>query len=245
MLAGSSWTQTISRASGCAVDGGLEFRLGPGVELLEEDDGDRRVLALRALDTELVADFAGADEHAAGFCDFGVRHDVEEARREKSASGESASGWRSMLLGVKTMSGLRHLRSAWRRSRWKYCAAVEGWQICMLSCGGELEVALDAGAGVLRALAFVAVRQQHHEAAEQPHLASPAAMNWSMMICAPLAKSPNWASQRTRLRGSRGRNRTRSRGRRPRRAWSCRPEAGLVGRRCGRAGCNGSRSRCR
>ena len=35
---------------------------------------------------------------------------------------------------------------------------------------GELQVALDAGAGVLRALAFVAVRQQQHEAAEQAPL---------------------------------------------------------------------------
>jgi hypothetical protein len=35
---------------------------------------------------------------------------------------------------------------------------------------GELEVALDAGAGVLRALAFVAVRQQHDEAGEQAPL---------------------------------------------------------------------------
>ena len=36
--------------------------------------------------------------------------------------------------------------------------------------GGELEVALDAGAGVLRALAFVAVRQQHDDAGEQAPL---------------------------------------------------------------------------
>ena len=38
-----------------------------------------------------------------------------------------------MLLGVNTISGLRHLRKAWRRSMWKYCAAFEGWQIWILS----------------------------------------------------------------------------------------------------------------
>ena len=27
-------------------------------------------------------------------------------------------------------------------------------------------------------------------------------MNWSMMTCAPFAKSPNWASQRTSVDGS-------------------------------------------
>ena len=69
-----------------------------------------------------------------------------------------------MLLGVKTTSGLRHLRSAWRRSIWKYCPAVEGWQICMLSRRSELQIALDASAGVLRPLPFVTVRQQHDQA---------------------------------------------------------------------------------
>src|SRR5437764_439901 len=37
---------------------------------------------------------------------------------------ELASGWRSMLFGVKTISGLRHGRRACRRSMWKYCTAV-------------------------------------------------------------------------------------------------------------------------
>ena len=36
-------------------------------------------------------------------------------------------------LGVVTISGLRMLRRTWRRSRWKYCAAVVGWHTWMLS----------------------------------------------------------------------------------------------------------------
>jgi len=52
---------------------------------------------------------------------------------KKSARGEDASALRNMLFGVKTTSGLRHLRNACRRRRWKYCAAVEGWQIWMFS----------------------------------------------------------------------------------------------------------------
>ena len=35
-----------------------------------------------------------------------------------------------------------------------------------------------------------------------PHLVSAAVMNWSIMICAPLAKSPNCASQSTSVSGS-------------------------------------------
>ena len=34
------------------------------------------------------------------------------------------------------------------------------------------------------------------------HLHSPELMNWSNMICAPLAKSPNCASQRVSALGS-------------------------------------------
>ena len=52
---------------------------------------------------------------------------------DRSLSGQDATGFRNMLFGVKTTSGLRQLRRAWRRSRWKYWAALEGWQIWMLS----------------------------------------------------------------------------------------------------------------
>ena len=72
-----------------------------------------------------------------------------------------------MLFGVKLMSGLRHLRNAWRRSTWKYCPAVEGCTTCMLSRGAKLEIALNAGAGVLRSLPFVPVWQQQNQSGEQ------------------------------------------------------------------------------
>jgi len=38
-----------------------------------------------------------------------------------------------MLLGVKTMSGLRHGRRAAGPQHVEILGAVEGWQICMLS----------------------------------------------------------------------------------------------------------------
>jgi hypothetical protein len=120
------------------VERGLQLGLGPGVELLDEDDADGHVLALLALDAQVVADLAGADEQAARvLVTVVVGEDILEVVAAKSARGDIASGWRSMDFGVKTMSGLRHLRMAWRRSRWKYCAAVEGWQIWMLSCAAS------------------------------------------------------------------------------------------------------------
>ena len=35
----------------------------------------------------------------------------------------------------------------------------------------------------------------------RPHFDSPEAMNWSMIAWAPLAKSPNWASQQISMCG--------------------------------------------
>ena len=91
------------------VERGLQLGFGPGVELLEEDDADAEVLALFALDAEVVADLSAADEQAARVFDVVVGQDILEALDlPKSASVEDASGWRSMLFGVKTTSGLRH-----------------------------------------------------------------------------------------------------------------------------------------
>jgi hypothetical protein len=49
-----------------------------------------------------------------------------------SDSGEVASLLRSSDLGVKMTSGLRRLRTIWRRSTWKIWLAVVGCTICML-----------------------------------------------------------------------------------------------------------------
>ena len=72
-----------------------------------------------------------------------------------------------MLLGVKTISGLRHVRSAWRRNRWKILRGSRRLADLHVVARGELQKALDARAGMLRALAFVAVRKQHDESGEQ------------------------------------------------------------------------------
>ena len=44
-----------------------------------------------------------------------------------SDRGEREAGARNIDFGVMTMSGVLAGRSTWARSRWKYCAAVEGW----------------------------------------------------------------------------------------------------------------------
>ena len=68
--------------------------------------------------------------------------------------------------------------------------------------GGELQEALQPRAGMLRPLALVAVRQQQHQRRHCRHLARAAAMNWSIITCPALAKSPNCASQSTSASGA-------------------------------------------
>ena len=72
-----------------------------------------------------------------------------------------------------------------------------------VALGGELQEALQARRGVLGARALVAVRAAAASGAcVWPHLARPETMNWSMMTCAPLAKSPNCASHSTSVSGA-------------------------------------------
>ena len=63
------------------------------------------------------------------------------------------------------MSGLRNSRFICRRRTWKYCAGVVRLQTWILSSAAELEEALQASAGMLRPLPFVAMRKEQHDAA--------------------------------------------------------------------------------
>ena len=74
-----------------------------------------------------------------------------------------ACGRRSSDFGVKITSGRCLVIRAWRRSRWKYCAGVVRFATRMLPSAALLQEALDAGAGVLRTRALVAVREQQRQ----------------------------------------------------------------------------------
>ncbi len=118
MLAGSSCTQTISRASGWRANSAASSASGKGIELLQENNSGGSVFSLLALRPQFVADLAGAQHNPFGVVSFLVRQTLLETDDAvKSASGDAASGCRSMLFGVKTTSGLRHLRNACRRNR--------------------------------------------------------------------------------------------------------------------------------
>ncbi len=92
-----------------------------------------------------------------------------------------------------------HLAAQQRGNSWP-----AWWQLhtCMLSSAHSCRKRSSRARGVLRPLALVAVRQQQTRPHIRSHLRSPEEMNWSISTWAPLAKSPNWASHRTRVLGS-------------------------------------------
>ena len=81
------------------VEGGLQFCFGPGVELLDEDDADAEVFALLALDAEVVADLAAADEQAARALDVVVGEDIFEGRLAELRDGGGCVGVAQHALG--------------------------------------------------------------------------------------------------------------------------------------------------
>jgi len=68
-----------------------------------------------------------------------------------------------MPLGVNTINGLRQLVMPDTAANGNI---VPQWKAGHLDIvfGRELEIALNASAGMFRSLAFIAVRQQHHQA---------------------------------------------------------------------------------
>ena len=108
---------------------------------------------------------------------------------------------RSSDFGVKTMSGLRCGRRAWRRSRWKWLAAVVGTTTRMLCSAQSVRnrsMRADECSGPWPSKPCGSNRTTPDRWA---HLSSPAEMNWSTITWAPLAKSPNWASHSTSVSG--------------------------------------------
>jgi len=102
---------------------GAQFSRLAILSLRKTDRADRErespflFAALFAFVAQLVPDFSAADQDAFGGSDFRDREQpTRTGGRKKSSIGEDASGWRSMLFGVNTTSGLRQRRSACLRS---------------------------------------------------------------------------------------------------------------------------------
>ena len=124
-----------------------------------------------------------------------------------------------MLFGVKTMSGLRQRANGLAAEQMEVLRGVRGLADLDVVVGGELEVALDARAGVLGALSLVPVRKQHDEAGEQSPLGFASGDELVDDDLGTVGEVAETGPPRVRgPRGSRGSSRTQSRGLRLRRA---------------------------
>ena len=155
---------------GVLLEGGEEFCFGEGVELLEEDDGDVGEFALGPFDAEVVADLAGADEETAGVDGFVVGKNVLEVVVGEVGDGGHGVGMTQHGLGGEDDEGLAPLAQGLAAEEMEVLRGGGGLRDLDVVLRRELEVALDAGAGVLGALAFVAVGEEHDEAGEEAPL---------------------------------------------------------------------------
>ena len=111
-----------------------------------------------------------ADEEARGVLDLGLGHDREEARAREVGDGRERVGVAEHALRREDDQRLAPLAQRLAAQQVEVLRGGRGLADLDVVAGGELQVALDAGAGVLGALAFVAVREQERDAAEQSPL---------------------------------------------------------------------------
>ena len=140
---------------------------GKWVELFEEDDRGRRVFSLLSFGLKFVADFSGADQDAVGFSDFGVGDDVEEILVREVFDRRTRVGMAQHALRSEDDQRLAPVAQGLAAQEMEILRGVRRLRDLDIVLGRELDEALDAGAGMFRALAFVAVGQEHHEAGEQ------------------------------------------------------------------------------
>ncbi len=152
---------------GVLIEGGLEFLFGPWVKLFDEDDRNVGELAFCALDAEVVADFAGADEQATGLGDGGVGKDVLEVVESEVRDGGHGVGVAEHGFWSEDDEGLAPFAQDLAAQEMEVLRGGGGLGDLDVVLCGELEVTLHAGAGVLGALAFVAVGEEHDKAGEQ------------------------------------------------------------------------------
>ena len=143
---------------------------GHGIKLLEEDDAGGAVAALLALDTQLVADLAGADEQALCAGDAGFGQNVLEVRTREVFDRRDGVGMAQHALGREDDERLAPLAQGLAAQEVEILRGSRGLADLNVVVRSELEIALDARAGVLRALALVAVGQEQDDAAEQAPL---------------------------------------------------------------------------
>ena len=155
---------------GMRVDGSGNFGFGQRIKLIQEKDGGGSVVAAAALGAEFVANLAAGDEDTLRVADFAIGNECE-----KSWAGELFKSGRRIGMAEHAFGREDDERFAPK------AASLAAQQMKILRGGGrladvhiafgsQLHETLDARAGMLGALALVAVGKQEHESGGQTPL---------------------------------------------------------------------------
>src|SRR5579883_2012617 len=154
MLAGSSCTQTISRALGCWSMAAFKSASWKGYIWSTKT---------MAVDPQFVADFSGTDEDALRIDGPPVGNDRQEALVSEVLDRGAGVRVAQHAFRGEHDQRLAPVAQGLAAQQVEILGGVGGLADLEIVARGQLQEALDAGAGVLRSLPFVAVRQKQHQ----------------------------------------------------------------------------------
>ena len=140
-----------------------------GVELFDPDDGGVGDVLFGAVLDEIVVDLAGAEDETVDALGLGFEGVVVEDFLEGGVAGEvcgGGDGFREPQQGLGSHDDERLPERAFELTAERVEVLGWGGEVTDLhvGLGAELEEAFESGAGVFRALAFVAVGEEERDA---------------------------------------------------------------------------------
>src|SRR5437899_6504032 len=148
-------------------DGGRNFRARHGIKLVEEENGRARVLAPTAFRAQFVADFAASYQNSPGVVHFTIRHQQQEARLGELFDRRTGVRVPQHALRRKDNQRLAPRTPRLAAQHVEILSGGGGLANLHVVFGGELHKAFEAGAGMLRPLPFITMRQKHHDSGGQ------------------------------------------------------------------------------
>src|SRR6266481_5735422 len=152
---------------GMLGDGGGDFRARQGIKLIEEEDRRSRIFTAAAFAAQLVANLAAGDQDAPGVLHFAIGDEWQKPGPREFFDLRAGVGmaqhafWRKD--NQRLAPGAAHLTA-------QHVEILGGsGRLADLHVvfGSQLHETLKTGAGMFRALAFVAVREEHDETGRQ------------------------------------------------------------------------------
>jgi hypothetical protein len=149
------------------INRGGDFILGERIELIQEEDRGGRVFAAAAFGAELVTDLAAGDEDTLGVSDLAVWNECKKARTFEVFDWGRGVGMAQHAFRRENDQRFAPKATCLPSKEMEVLSRSGGLADVHIAFRSELHEALNASAGVLGPLAFVAVREQQDQAGRQ------------------------------------------------------------------------------